>query len=142
MGGKKHVYHEYGTLMSDVWRDTEVDLRTRDGCEPVVDRLRDLFGLPPYKTLFLYNLHEWAQVESDLGDRVRETLFSHRGYETEVDSLLFGSRLINDDCLHALREIPDNSVDFCFADPPYNLRKKYDHWNDDVDSRAYFAWCD
>jgi hypothetical protein len=49
-GGKKHVYHEYGTLMSDVWRDIEVDLRTRDGCEPVVERLRDLFGLPPYKT--------------------------------------------------------------------------------------------
>jgi hypothetical protein len=141
-GGKKHVYHEYGTLMSDVWRDTEVDLRTRDGCEPVVDRLRDLFGLPLYKTLFVYNLHEWAQVESDLGDRVRETLFSHKAYETDAAPLPYDSCLINDDCLHALREIPDNSVDFCFADPPYNLRKKYDHWNDDVDSRAYFAWCD
>lgn len=55
-GGKKHLYHEYGTLISDVWRDIE--------CEPALDispitnRLQDLFGLPPYKTLKIFDLRQ------------------------------------------------------------------------------------
>lgn len=46
------------------------------------------------------------------------------------------------DCLHVLRGIPSNSVDFCFADPPYNLKKKYDSSHDTLDISQYFSWCD
>ncbi|GBC92126.1 Modification methylase BamHI [bacterium HR15] len=137
-GGKKHVYHKYGTLMSDVWRDIEIDPRTREGIEPVVDRLRDLFGLPPYRTLHLVNLCECVSLQPK-PLMVHESLFP---FEWEAQPISLESRLINDDCLQAMREIPSDSIDFCFADPPYNLRKKYDHWNDDVDSIAYFNWCD
>lgn len=137
-GGKKHVYHEYGTLMSDVWRDIEMD--PAGDIEPVVTRLSDLFGLPPYSTLYLIDLQ-----------RCKELLVRHAPAGVGEPRLHFSdasvsypleSRLINADCLEAIREIPDNSVDFCFADPPYNLRKKYDHWNDDIDSIRYFEWCD
>ena len=38
--------------------------------------------------------------------------------------------------------MPSNSVDFCFADPPYNVDKKYDNCDDDVDIIEYFDWCD
>ncbi|MEI9909490.1 MAG: site-specific DNA-methyltransferase [Bacteroidota bacterium] len=38
--------------------------------------------------------------------------------------------------------IPDNSIDFCFADPPYNLKKKYESWDDGIDIQEYFDWCD
>ncbi len=137
-GGKKHVYHEYGTLMSDVWRDIESDPRTREGIEPVVDRLRDLFGLPPYKTLHLIDLHACASLQPK-PQKVCEPLFQ---YEWQAQPIPHESRLIHGDCLEVMREIPSNSIDFCFADPPYNLRKKYDHWNDDVDSIEYFNWCD
>jgi DNA modification methylase len=137
-GGKKHVYHEYGTLMSDVWRDIESDPRTREGIEPVVNRLRDLFGLPPYKMLYLIDLHACTSLQPK-PQRVYEPLFQ---YEWKAQPIPHESRLIHGDCLHAMREIPSNSIDFCFADPPYNLRKKYDHWNDDVDSIEYFNWCD
>ena len=29
------------------------------------------------------------------------------------------SQIINDDCLNALKYIPDNSIDFILTDPPY-----------------------
>ncbi len=137
-GGKKHVYHEYGTLMSDVWRDIEVD--PSGDIEPVVTRLRDLFGLSPYRELVLVDLQQCLDLQpTQFYLRINEPRL-HFAYDENPCPL--GSRLINADCLQALREIPDNSVDFCFADPPYNLRKKYDHWNDDVDSIRYFQWCD
>jgi site-specific DNA-methyltransferase (adenine-specific) len=137
-GGKKHVYHEYGTLMSDVWRDIECDPRTEEGITPVVDRLRDLFGLPPYRTLYLLDLRNCLSLQPK-PLMVHEPLFP---FEWEVQPVPLESQLINDDCLHAMRKIPSDSIDFCFADPPYNLRKKYDHWNDDIDSIEYFKWCD
>lgn len=34
------------------------------------------------------------------------------------------NRIVQGDCLEVLREIPDNSVDVTFADPPFNLKKK------------------
>lgn len=34
------------------------------------------------------------------------------------------NKLINDDCLKVLAQIPDNSVDLIFADPPYWMRTK------------------
>lgn len=52
------------------------------------------------------------------------------------------SQLLNNDCLEALHSFPDNSIDFCFADPPYNIQKKYDHWNDAMELVEYFSWCD
>ena len=26
--------------------------------------------------------------------------------------------------------------------PPYNIQKKYDHWNDALETQEYFTWCD
>lgn len=137
-GGKKHVYHEYGTLMSDVWRDIEID--PSENIEPVVSRLRDVFGLPPYTNLRFIDLRRCT----DLLPQYFQNYVSETCLQFTYDELPYPleSRLINADCLEAIRTIPDNSVDFCFADPPYNLRKKYDHWDDDIDSIRYFEWCD
>ena len=44
-GGKKHTYHEYGTLMSDVWRD--ITFSANGGVGQIVERLSDMFGLTP-----------------------------------------------------------------------------------------------
>lgn len=137
-GGKKHGYHEYGTLMSDVWRDIEVD--PAGDIEPVVTRLSDLFGVPPYSTLYLIDLQHCKDLlvqHAPAGVAEPRLPFSDGSPSYPLES-----RLINADCLEAIREIPDSSVDFCFADPPYNLRNKYDHWNDDIDSIRYFEWCD
>lgn len=132
-GGKKHVYHEYGTLMSDIWRDIE--------CEPnsdislIIERLRDLFGMEPYKKLHVVDLRQCVESTSQL----KETTLP---LEYPCVDIPEDSRLINGDCLEVLKAMPSNSVDFCFADPPYNLKKRYDHWNDTLELQRYFQWCD
>jgi len=135
-GGKKHTYNPYGTLLSDVWRDIN--------CDPdkfpttVTDRLRDLFGLEPYEQLHVADL----RTQSVLGEvRAITSRAATAGGVAELPPDL-RSVLINGDCMEALRRIPSDSVDFCFADPPYNLQKKYDNWNDGIDIREYFEWCD
>ena len=45
------------------------------------------------------------------------------------------------DCLDYLRDIPDESVDVTFADPPFNLNKKYSSYRDKLDVERYVDWC-
>ncbi len=46
------------------------------------------------------------------------------------------------DCLEALSEIVDRSVDLVFADPPYNIGKKFSNFHDSWPSdREYAEWC-
>ena len=49
--------------------------------------------------------------------------------------------IANADCLDYLREIPDESVDVTFADPPFNLKKKYSSYWDSLDVAQYVDWC-
>jgi DNA modification methylase len=49
--------------------------------------------------------------------------------------------LIEDDVLVALSQMSDESVDMVFADPPFNVGKKY-LGNTNDDRRDYYAWCE
>lgn len=131
-GGKKHLYHEFGTLMSDVWRDITVDFEA----EPieVTQRLKDLFGLPEYGHVNVYDQRTFFAPTN--AQKV------HRIFPQETNHYSDTSMLLNGDCIEQLRQIPDNSIDFCFADPPYNLKKKYESWDDGIDIQKYFEWCD
>ena len=40
-----------------------------------------------------------------------------------------------------MRKIPDNSVDVTFADPPFNLKKKYNSYEDKHSLEEYLLWC-
>lgn len=40
-----------------------------------------------------------------------------------------------------MRQIPDNSVDMTFADPPFNLGKKYNSYYDKKSVNDYISWC-
>jgi len=51
------------------------------------------------------------------------------------------NQIILGDSLEVLKEIPDNSVDMVFADPPFNLGKKYNKYNDKKDVEEYLEWC-
>jgi site-specific DNA-methyltransferase (adenine-specific) len=51
-------------------------------------------------------------------------------------------RVILGDCLTELAKIPDDSVDVCFADPPFNLDKKYTSYRDQRPEHAYLEWCE
>lgn len=45
------------------------------------------------------------------------------------------------DCLELLARMPDNSVDMAFADPPFNLNKKYGKYRDKLSESDYLEWC-
>ena len=136
-GGKKHVYHEYGTLMSDVWRDIEVD--PSSDIMDVVDRVRDLFGIEGYNSLSVVDLKKCSDLLPKEEKLVKQQVPL---FESKPPKLKSGQLLINGDSLKELKKIPSNSVDFCFTDPPYNLEKKYDNYHDALELREYFAWCD
>jgi site-specific DNA-methyltransferase (adenine-specific) len=146
-GGKKHTYHEYGTLISDVWRDIACEL---DGdISPVISRFQDLFSLEPYKKILILDCR-FMKYLSISGAMVRESslqysLFAVNNEKKVSENSLpsdSADHLINGDCLEKLKEIPDNSIDFIFTDPPYNLGKKYNDYSDNLEIKEYFDWCD
>ncbi len=54
----------------------------------------------------------------------------------------YTNRIIQGDCLELFKDIPDNSVDMTFADPPFNLKKKYTSYNDSLEFQEYLDWCE
>lgn len=54
---------------------------------------------------------------------------------------LLTNKVIQGDCLEIMRKIPDNSVDVTFADPPFNLKKKYNSYYDKQEVDEYLSWC-
>jgi site-specific DNA-methyltransferase (adenine-specific) len=40
-----------------------------------------------------------------------------------------------------MSNIPDDSMDMVFADPPFNLKKKYNHYEDSKEKEEYLNWC-
>jgi site-specific DNA-methyltransferase (adenine-specific) len=51
-------------------------------------------------------------------------------------------RLYRGDCLDVMRDIPNESVDLFFADPPFNLNKDYGvAAPDNHVEEHYLAWC-
>jgi site-specific DNA-methyltransferase (adenine-specific) len=51
------------------------------------------------------------------------------------------NKVVVGDCLDVLSNIEDNSVDVCFADPPFNLDKRYNGYDDRKSVDDYLAWC-
>ena len=41
----------------------------------------------------------------------------------------FLNKIIHGDSLELLKAIPSNSIDVTFADPPFNLKKKYNSYS-------------
>jgi len=52
------------------------------------------------------------------------------------------NQITQGDCLELFKDIPDNSVDMTFADPPFNLKKKYTSYNDSLEFQEYLDWCE
>jgi site-specific DNA-methyltransferase (adenine-specific) len=50
--------------------------------------------------------------------------------------------IVTGDCIDYLASIPDNSIDVCFADPPFNLDKKYATYHDEKSLDEYIKWCE
>ncbi len=45
-----------------------------------------------------------------------------------------------EDCVAALGQLPEESVDLAFADPPFNIGYEYDVYDDAQDAQSYLSW--
>jgi len=52
------------------------------------------------------------------------------------------NKVTQGDCLELFKDIPENSVDITFADPPFNLKKKYNSYEDSLEFKEYLNWCE
>lgn len=52
------------------------------------------------------------------------------------------NRITQGDCMQLLHTLPDHSIDVTFADPPFNLNKKYNSTKDRLALQAYLDWCE
>ena len=52
------------------------------------------------------------------------------------------NQILTGDCLNLLKDIPDDFVDMTFADPPFNLKKGYKTYGDDLLLKEYLEWCE
>ena len=59
----------------------------------------------------------------------------------EKYSQLPTNQIICGDAIDIMRKIPDDSIDMTFADPPFNLNKKYGNYKDKKASEEYIKWC-
>ncbi len=140
-GGKKHLFDEYGTLMSDVWKDIVVspdDSLPKD----VIMRFKDMFSVEPHHkmailSLWEFNWKEYARGEIEMPLSGMETNISKKNDEKIIEN-----QLVCGDVMEEITKIKTNSVDYIFVDPPYNLRKKYSGYHDDLEIESYFSWCD
>lgn len=51
------------------------------------------------------------------------------------------NEILQGDCLDLFKKIPSNSIDCVFADPPFNLKKKYNSYKDKLATQEYLEWC-
>ena len=59
----------------------------------------------------------------------------------EKYSQLPTNQIICGDAIDIMRKIPDDSIDMTFADPPFNLNKKYGNYKSKKASEEYIKWC-
>lgn len=50
------------------------------------------------------------------------------------------NQILAGDCIELMKKIPDNTYDMTFADPPFNLKKKYGNYKDNLELREYVDW--
>lgn len=136
-GGKKHTYNSYGTLISDVWRD--ISANPDGNLDVVIKRFADLFGISEYRELVVFDYRNSFPLS--IAEK-SESYSNQTSFITSSQQELGESELVLGDALEELKKLPDDSIDFAFADPPYNLSKKYNSYSDDLSISAYFDWCD
>jgi site-specific DNA-methyltransferase (adenine-specific) len=165
-GGKMHLMNPEGYSISDVWTDLPIEDNYTKLSTPVLNIILKLVGvdqLPRYFSALLgdYTYSEEFQKRVIIGPRegvaiegqeiVSEPVVQYTlpgfvttpNYSTPVTTMIeeFWNVVHHGDILEILRQYPDNSIDLVFADPPYNLDKSYNVYNDERRQEVYLNWC-
>ena len=144
-GGKKHLMNPKGAAPSDVWRDLP-KTRLHDSAAPdcVLERIRALMAGEGVTGLHIIQLPP-RKLE-------RRALLRPAGVQapacppdTRKRELQLHDEVHLGDCVSFLDGVaaahPEGVFDLAFADPPYNLAKNYDKYDDARAAQHYQDWC-
>ncbi len=144
-GGKKHLYHSYGTLQRDVWKHPDIQMEHNDPYpKHVVERTADMLSSGRYSDFLSVSADQFktysesVDLEPDFGDVFLD--FVPADSEPPFEILPGENEIHNGDCIELLQDVPDESVDFVFLDPPYNIGKEYSDYDDDLTLNEYDQW--
>lgn len=151
-GGKSHLMHPEGTAISDVWRDLPPADNYNGLSRPVLDRLLAMVsptGRPQDAAALsgvLAPSERIGQADESRCAEVRQPYLplaqNAPTPSPEINGVVLENRVIQGDAVEMLAQLPDESVDLVFADPPYNLDKAYTTYDDERDQQAYLRWCE
>ncbi|MEM3875412.1 MAG: site-specific DNA-methyltransferase [Candidatus Bathyarchaeia archaeon] len=124
-GGKTHLMHPEGSLISDVWKDMPLTYKDIVGrsCPPIViKRLENMFGKV-----------DIIKGEKEVLHNETQNIFEVNSFPAHMKNIV-----LEGDAIEVLKGFPSNSVDMIFIDPPYNLGKKYLNYEDE--RKDYVEW--
>lgn len=144
-GGKSHLMNPIGYVISDVWRNlpkqnnyTMLSLPALQVALQLIDNSDDENGrclIFPYEGIDFGNnssIHRCFDSQPPLSQSVAKI---NKINEDLLDVVHCG------DAIEILKKYPDNCVDLVFADPPYNLDKAYNSYDDEKEDQRYINWC-
>lgn len=165
-GGKTHLMHPEGYAISDVWTSLPIEDNYHRISRSVLRTILKMVGADNpalYDNDLFTNEHNPLEAPKKLIigpkegiDRencklISEPLVQYQlpGFRvTPQNSVPVKSKIKSfwdvvhhGDALELLKQYPDNSIDLVFADPPYNLEKSYNVYNDERGKESYLAWC-
>ena len=148
-GGKAHLRHPDGYVISDVWADLPLENNYSQLSSPVLETVLQMVDCEaPRQVVGLVGPREGIWAARGLAESaiqyslpgLGEPVFRSRSTASRIDPDMINVVRCGD-ALEILKRYPDNSVDLAFADPPYNLQKDYNVYEDTQNDEAYLAWC-
>ena len=139
-GGKTHLMHPDGYVVSDVWTDLPPADNHHQLSKPVLDTILRMMDFHDPNGLIGPKAEQSAEfvqgrLALEFGERGKAYGSVNELEEDRVNIIYC------DDALKVLSHYPDNSIDLAFADPPYNLNKGYNTYEDGSDEAQYIEWC-
>ncbi len=147
-GGKAHLMNPDGYVVSDVWKDLPPADNYTQISSPVLDTILRMLDFEP---------PEDGEIRGIIGPRpgigAGEDAVEPAARYVQEPKRVERSPVVNQvvpemlDVVHhgqaveLLKRYPDNSIDLVFADPPYNLDKTYNDYEDEKEDERYIAWC-
>jgi len=136
-GGKRHLMNASGRLLSDIWTDLDVD-ESSPLPQSVLERIVRLSTDEQRKKFLIV-----APLSPSMPPPEKTAAPVISGGETssslQIEDVL--DQIHHSDCISFLQRLPGESVDLLFADPPYNLEKRYNGYSDSQGKINYIRWC-
>ncbi len=108
---------------------------------------KDKIRLQPANSKFkpIYLKSENLLIQGVVIDIIKNTM-PEKGEEKKEKIQKYKKLTLNEilcgDAIEEMKKIPDNSIDMTFADPPFNLNKKYGSYKDKQTAEDYIKWCE